>query len=182
MIILEALFFAIPMYTSNSFASLSMSIPILRDWTTPIDFGKSWNGKRIFGRGKTFRGLLLGSLFGVIAGVIQYYISSKLKFEYLAAYNEKSLNFFILQGFLLGFGALTGDAIKSFFKRRIGIKQGRPWPPFDQLDFIIGGFIFAYPLFFPGWKIMLTLVIITPVLHLLTNIAAYKLKLKDVWW
>ena len=43
----------------------------------------------------------------------------------------------ILIGFLLGFGALLGDALGSFLKRRLGIGRGKPAPILDQLDFII---------------------------------------------
>ncbi len=39
---------------------------------------------------------------------------------------------------MLGMGALAGDAVKSFFKRQIGAKPGNMWPPFDQIDFVVG--------------------------------------------
>jgi CDP-2,3-bis-(O-geranylgeranyl)-sn-glycerol synthase len=41
-------------------------------------------------------------------------------------------------GLLFGLGAMGGDSVKSFIKRRIGIPPGRPWVPFDQLDFVLG--------------------------------------------
>jgi CDP-2,3-bis-(O-geranylgeranyl)-sn-glycerol synthase len=46
-------------------------------------------------------------------------------------------------GFLLGLGAMAGDAAKSFFKRRLGIAPGHPWIPFDQIDFQIGALLLA---------------------------------------
>ena len=42
-----------------------------------------------------------------------------------------------LIGFLLGFGALLGDALGSFIKRRMGIGRGKPAPILDQIDFLI---------------------------------------------
>jgi CDP-2,3-bis-(O-geranylgeranyl)-sn-glycerol synthase len=182
MIILEALFFIFPAYVANACATLSMSIPILKQFSTPIDFGHSWKGKRILGDGKTFRGFIFGTLCGVAAGVFQYLISKQFHFKYIPTYNNKTLAFFLLTGFLLGLGALLGDLIKSFIKRRLNIKRGRPWPPFDQIDFITGGILLVTTVFFPGWKIVLILFIITPLAHFLTNVAAYFLKLKNVWW
>jgi CDP-2,3-bis-(O-geranylgeranyl)-sn-glycerol synthase len=182
MIILEALFFILPAYISNGCASLSKFIPLLCNWNTPIDFGNEYRGKRILGDGKTFRGLFFGTFSGVLTGVLQYFIVQKVELKYLVDYNGASLTFFILVGLLLGFGALFGDLVKSLIKRRIGIKRGQPWPPFDQLDFIVGSILITSLLFFPGWKVALILFIITPAIHLLTNVIAYKLKLKDVWW
>ena len=72
--------------------------------------------------------------------------------------------------------------IKSFFKRRIGIKRGQPWPPFDQLDFLTGGILLYSLTSIPDSRIVLILYMITPIGHLISNIIAYNLKLKNVWW
>ncbi len=180
-IILEAILFAIPIYIANSFATLTLTIPYIKEWNTPIDLGMSWKEKRILGNGKTFRGLLFGTFFAILSGILQYYLSQRINFYYID-YRNKQLSFFLVTSFLLGFGALLGDMIKSFFKRRVGIKRGQPWPPFDQLDFLIGGTLLYSLYSIPDFKIVLTLFIITPIGHLISNIIAYKLKLKNVWW
>ena len=41
-------------------------------------------------------------------------------------------------GFMIATGAVSGDIIKSFFKRRVGFKRGAAVPFVDQLDFILG--------------------------------------------
>jgi len=180
-LLLEALIYALPIFIANSSATLTLSIPYYKDWSSPIDFGKSINGKRILGNGKTFRGLIFGTLCATLSGLTQYFFLNNFDYEYLD-YNDKSLTFFLLSSFLLGFGALLGDLIKSFFKRRIGITRGKPWPPFDQLDFLTGAILLNLLIFVPDFKIILILYIITPLGHLLSNIIAYKLKLKNVWW
>lgn len=182
MIILEALFFIIPTYVANGMANVIRVFPIIKRWNTPIDFGRSYKGKRILGDGKTFRGFVGGTFFALIGGYVQYFISQKYEFTHVSFYNEASLLKVIALAGLMGFGALVGDAVKSFFKRRVGITRGRPWPPFDQLDFIVGGVLLGAPIYFPGWTIVLILLIITPVIHLVSNITAYLLKIKDVWW
>ena len=46
--------------------------------------------------------------------------------------------------FSLCFGALGGDIIESFFKRRTGKDRGEDWIPLDQLDFILGVLFFSF--------------------------------------
>ena len=46
--------------------------------------------------------------------------------------------------FSLCFGALCGDIIESFFKRRIGKNRGENWIILDQLDFILGALMFSF--------------------------------------
>ncbi|MBN2016346.1 CDP-2,3-bis-(O-geranylgeranyl)-sn-glycerol synthase [Candidatus Dojkabacteria bacterium] len=182
MILLESLFFILPTYVANGCASLSTSIPILKNWSTPIDFGHEWKGKRILGDGKTFRGILFGTFCGILVGILEFFIAKHIDFQHLGQFKDATLVFFLKLSFLLGFGGLVGDLVKSLIKRRLGIKRGRPWPPFDQTDFLIGGLLFSSLLYFPGWTMTFILFIMTPVVHLFSNITAYLLKLKDVWW
>lgn len=99
-----------------------------------------------------------------------------------------------LYGAILGFAALAGDAVKSYFKRRRGKQGGAPWVPFDQLDFVVFGLAAAFaaaPLLADGWVgaalledwvVLATIVVLTPLLHFLVNVIGYWLKLKDVPW
>ena len=181
-LLLESIVFVLPIYFANGFATLSMHVPIIKNWKTPIDLGRQWNGKRLLGKGKTIRGFLFGVMVGLLGGLIQYYLTQKFEFKYFDFLDKNPLNKILLLSFLLGFGALFGDSVKSFFKRRVGIESGRPWPVFDQLDFIVGALLFGSIIYFPGWEIALTIIIITPLMHLLSNVTAYKLGIKDVWW
>ncbi|MCX9083488.1 MAG: CDP-2,3-bis-(O-geranylgeranyl)-sn-glycerol synthase [Candidatus Methanoperedens sp.] len=148
---------------------------------TPIDLGKKWkDGRRIFGDGKTFRGLLGGTVCGVILGFIQ------MKFNSLHLLG----NFTIMSIITLSFGALLGDMTKSFFKRRLGYERGAKFPLVDQLDFVVGAWILTYA-FDPVWFrnnfiadpwIMLTVILFTPLLHRLTNIVGYYARLKKEPW
>jgi CDP-2,3-bis-(O-geranylgeranyl)-sn-glycerol synthase len=53
----------------------------------------------------------------------------------------------VLPGFLMGLGALVGDAAKSFLKRQVGIAPGASWLVFDQLDFFVGAYVFVAPVY-----------------------------------
>jgi CDP-2,3-bis-(O-geranylgeranyl)-sn-glycerol synthase len=86
------------------------------------------------------------------------------------------------QVLLVALGALLGDILGTFIKRRIGISRGRPAPVLDQLAFLSVAILFGtivnpMPLVLIGF-----LLIVTPAIHLLANAIAYLLRLKDVPW
>ncbi|MCF7906113.1 CDP-archaeol synthase [Candidatus Gracilibacteria bacterium] len=145
----------------------------------PIDAGKTWRGKRIFGDHKTVRGFLVGILFAVIIALIQWQLAQKniIPFPYFS-----DVRTFLLYGFLSGFGALAGDAIESFVKRQIGITSGNPFVPFDQIDYIVG-FLLSTS-FLIHWDIPSIILLLTAglILNPLTNFIAYALKIKNTYW
>jgi len=124
-------------------AFYSGKLPYLKDLDQPIDFHKKFRGKRIFGAHKTIRGFLVG----VIVATLTVYLEIFLYDHFSLVHKWISLDYHtinpLLLGFLLGFGALAGDAIKSFFKRQMGIAPGKSWFPFDQLDYIFGVIVFT---------------------------------------
>ncbi|MBU7001460.1 MAG: CDP-2,3-bis-(O-geranylgeranyl)-sn-glycerol synthase [Theionarchaea archaeon] len=143
----------------------------------PIDGGRTFvDGYPILGKGKTIRGLAVGVLSAIIVASLQS----------AARYTFNPIIF----GFLMGLGAMLGDMVKSFFKRRLNIQSGRPLPVFDQLDFVAGALVMYYLFgphvldnFYPlSWTTIATIVILTPAAHLSLNVLGYKLGLKDVWW
>lgn len=189
--ILTALWLMLPAYLANM-------APVFVGGGTPIDFGKTWkDGKRILGNGKTWRGLLLGSLVAAIATFpLQWVAGATAWGDTFPTWGPAPWWFvFVL---FLGLGALAGDAIESFFKRRTGRDRGAPWFPFDQLDFVVGsmafGLLAAYLLQWTGatpgnlfvdlftLERVIAIVLLTPGLHLLVNWIGYKIGTKDVPW
>ncbi len=169
--LIKAILLIFPAYVANASA-------VVIGGGKPIDFGKTWGGKPIFGKGKTWRGLIGGCLCGIATGCL---------INYFTSYFGNGIEAFTVI-FALSFGALAGDLIKSFIKRRIGKKRGEKWIIADQIDFLLGAFLFTYILnknwFLTNFKlhIIIFLLIITPAIHLATNIIAYLLKLKKVPW
>jgi CDP-2,3-bis-(O-geranylgeranyl)-sn-glycerol synthase len=84
--------------------------------------------------------------------------------------------------FVLAFGAIAGDMAGSFLKRRISIERGKQAPLLDQLDFVIGGLVLGLFYFQPDVVQVLVLMLITPLIHNLSNRVAFILKLKNVPW
>lgn len=140
----------------------------------PVDFNESLNGKRIFGENKTFRGIFFGIIIAIIISYIQKIINLQ---GTIINYDN-----FILIGFLLGFGALFGDLVKSFFKRRVNIAPGRPFIPFDQLDHIIFSLLFLSFFYKIEINIFIIAILTTFPLHMIVNYIGYKLKLRNTYW
>ncbi len=157
----EALKFIFPAYCANA-------APVLGGGGKPIDLGRNLSdGKRIFGANKTFKGFFFGLGIGVGVGVVEC-----LLFDYPWLF-----------AFLTPLGALLGDLAGAFAKRRLNIPPGGLLPIVDQIDFVVGALVFALPLNMLGsWELTVTILLITPPIHLFTNFLAYKLKLKKNPW
>jgi len=178
--ILFALWFFIPAGVANAAPILAAKLPYSRDLNAPLDFGKEINGKRIFGSHKTWRGVISGILAATLVVWAQKMILDNNNPGFISGHPSDylSLNAFYL-GFLFGFGALVGDAIKSFIKRQLDIDAGKPWFPFDQLDYIIGGCLLAAVAVRLNAPEYLVVILVWFLLHLIFSYAGYLLKLKS---
>lgn len=147
---LQTLWFYLPAMLANMAPIAFHNFNLWPALYKPLDGGKSWHGKRILGDHKTIRGLLAGVIIGGLAGYGQYVLSGihALNVISIAPYGNAVAA--IMIGLLSGVGALGGDALKSFFKRRLNIAAGKSWALFDQIDFIIGATLTA------GWFAHLT--------------------------
>ncbi len=135
-----------------------------------MDFGRSWRGKRIFGAHKTWRGLF----FGTVAAMITIQLQQSFDFN-IAQYTGTNI---LLIGFLLGFGALMGDAVKSFFKRRANVKPGKQWIPWDQIDWVLGSLLFFHFYQPVSLTALIIALLLFGLLHPVVNMIGYHLKIK----
>lgn len=174
LIVLQALYFFLPAYVANMAPVFAHALHLPGE--QPIS-------ARYFGEHKTVRGFVAG----VVAALAVLFLQ-KVLYEtgYTFVQDISLLNYsaisMLLYGFAFGAGAIGGDVLKSFFKRRLGRAPGTPWVPFDQLDFVLGALVCVYPLYQLGLQFIVVLVVVTPFLHVLTNFVGYYLKLKQVWW
>lgn len=170
-ILASAIYYMLPAYLANISAMAFSS-------NTPLDFNKvCFDGRRWIGNGVTWGGVIGGTLIGTLVGLIQGILSSYVLLE-----PHLTIITGILFGFTMGLGALLGDAVGSFIKRRIGIERGRPAPLLDQLDFVFGALLLSSLVYFESFSMIIVIIIITPILHLLTNMLGYLLGFKEVWY
>lgn len=168
--ILELLLFILPAYFANA-------VPVLLGGGTPLDFGKSLSdGERIFGNGKTIRGFIAGVAAGTMVAAL---LALNIRIGF---FDSAHAQFFA--GFGLAFGTMIGDALGSFAKRRMHFKPGKPFLP-DSIIFVLVALLFAYPftdkalysIFNIGFLLLLTVV-----MHPLSNFIANRTGLKKVPW
>jgi len=176
--LVESIWVILPAYVANGLVSL---VRFFTKKPHPIDFGKTWKGKPVFGKNKTWEGLMFGCLIGMLIGWIEMLSFPFLPFH-ISPVPLKIIPMSALLGFLLGFGAMAGDTVESFLKRRLNIKPGKPLPVLDQLDFLIGAVIFSSLVMSWEWEWIVLLIILTPVFHFVANITGYLLKIKKYPW
>jgi CDP-2,3-bis-(O-geranylgeranyl)-sn-glycerol synthase len=182
-ILVTAIWLMLPAYIPNSTAAVFGG-------GRPLDGGRTLkDGRRILGDGKTYRGLIAGTICGMLLGLLQVYYMSRQTTAFgvaLPSFGELSDALIVI--FALAFGALIGDLSMSFVKRRLGLKRGAPLPIVDQLDFVLGAWVLTY-IVAPSWftanftfYVALTVILVTPLLHVSTNIIGYLIGVKKEPW
>ena len=202
-LILYTLWIYLPGFLVNTFAMMwGKWFPKTGYGPWPIDGGKNWkDGNRILGDGKTWNGLIGGSLTSGLLCIIMVMVtqgntSNALPFvdpvfesQGWYATNNTYLTAMILGSFL-GLTSLIGDATGSFFKRRKGLKRegniSSKAPLLDTIPFALS--VFTFGIIFLGGQhgavelipSMLAILIITPLLHRSFNLIGYAIGWKDV--
>jgi len=167
-----ALWFILPAYVANA-------IPVLLGGGRAIDCGKTFaDGRPVFGSHKTVRGFVTGVVAGTLTGAVQTAALGSIPLsDFVLPYQ-----FNVLLGFLISLGALIGDLVHSFLKRRLRVAEGSPLPVADQLDFVVGAVVFFSIASTPPLLTIFIIFAITLPVHLLTNFLAYLLGVKKKPW
>lgn len=167
--LVNALFFILPAYFANA-------APVISRGKTPVDLGSNLKKHRVFGQSKTIRGVFLGITAGTLAGLALS--STPFYFPSLSFTQRLQI------AFLTSAGAMAGDLLGSFVKRRLDNPSGAQFILLDQLPFIYAAMLFAAfvaPLSIDALDVLF-LTLLTLVLHPAANHAAFKLGLKKVPW
>ena len=157
-----------PMYLANSCA-------MLFGGKTPLDLNaKAWDGERFLGKGKTFKGTFFGVFFGTLGAILALNVFPQA----IASVFEN----YALFGFAVALGAVVGDILGSFIKRRLKIASGKEALLLDQLGFFIVGILAGSFFFVPSMEQILVMAGATLLVHRFSNWIAFKTKLKEVPW
>ena len=171
---LLAFWFLLPAYVANPTA-------VVFGGGRPIDLGRTMrDGRRVLGDGKTWRGFAGGAASGFVVGGILSLLASVASPR--LSFGEWPWVLGILA--LLPVGALLGDLVGAFIKRRFGLERGAKAPGLDQYDFLIGVFLVLLILA-PSWWLarfwtgdaiwgLGFIILITPVLHRVVNMIGYR--------
>jgi len=180
-VVVVAVWAMLPAYVPNNVAVVAGGGP-------PIDAGREWRGARLLGDGKTWRGTAAGVTAGVALGLLQNALVDGGIVPHIDDGGVGVVTFPLAALVALSAGAMLGDILASFAKRRIGQERGAAVPGLDQLDFVVVSLgltaVVATDWFVDTfWVAPLAVVLVaTPLLHVSTNYLAFRVGLKDVPW
>lgn len=182
LLLLRSLYFMLPAYLANGAPVATQNI--FKSLAVPVDLGAHFRGRPFFGSHKTFRGVIAAVVAGIVVFLVQVYLYRFPFFQNWSFfdYKEMYLSYSVLPGFLLGLGAITGDLVKSFFKRQFDVKPGSRWIPWDQIDFLLGALAFISIIYLLQWQAVVALLVFTPPIHMAANHLGYYLKIRKVKW
>jgi CDP-archaeol synthase len=141
---LAYLFF--PLLVGLALHGFCIKYDILAFLCRPIDRGRKFRGKRIFGENKTYRGVVVVSLGTAIGFGLQSLFLHRIA-------SVKSIELFdyaffksVALGLTIGVAAMLSELPNSFIKRQFEIAPGtaaKGWKAvifyvYDQIDFLLG--------------------------------------------
>jgi len=181
--ILSCIYFFVPAYIANATPPLANTFNVFNFLNKPIDGGKEIRGVPILGNHKTWRGLiseivvctLLTQLFILINDYYALNIYNNIGFD------VHSINSWLL-GILLSIGIVFGDIFFAFVKRRLKLRPGTAFIPFDQTNYVIGAFVFLQPFLNLSFNFWLVLFLLTFIVHIVCNRVGYNLGLHKAKW
>lgn len=158
-----------------------------RRWAKPIDGGRCWRGRRLFGDHKTWKGFLVMTPATALA-----FLGLALA---IGAANPESPGFvwplsnleYLALGAWAGLGFMLGELPNSFLKRQLGIQPGessksvagRWFGAFvDQIDSVLGALCALACAVPVPWQTWVILLVTGPVVHWLFNVALWLLGVK----
>jgi CDP-2,3-bis-(O-geranylgeranyl)-sn-glycerol synthase len=183
---LAVLWVLLPAYIANAFATLP------KGRGPSMDFGRSFarDGRRVLGPSKSWSGFLAGGFGAMPFGLLEAWLIllAPPNLQLVPRFGP-SVAAAIPVVALLTFGAMTGDALGSFVKRRLGRPSGGRTFLLDQLPFVlvpIGAGCLLFPGLFLGTFANLYgvfwLLVYTLGLHAAFNWVGYYAGLKKVPW
>lgn len=173
-VIIKGFWIIIPAYVANASAPLPKG-------EKRMDFEKKLWGNELFGAGKTWEGFITAVLMGTLVGAVEVWTHpflNQIALERGFLLPEVS----IFSVFVISVGAMVGDLIASFIKRRSGLKRGARVPLLDQLDFAAGGLL-AVSFFIPlPILTVISIIVMTPPIHKVSNLIGHRVGAKEVPW
>jgi len=139
----------------------------------PLDFGRRFRGRRIFGDNKTWR----GALIMVVASSAGMALQQVLRVPALELFDYGTVNGW-LGGALLGLGYVLAELPNSFLKRQWGIPPGqaapgRTWWLFttlDQMDSVAGCLLAMALVWRPPWQVAAAALVLCSLVHAAFNL------------
>ncbi len=159
-----------PMIVASGLSAIVLRFDLWRALRVPIDAGRSWHGRRIFGDSKTWRGVVV-AIAGCALGIaVEKYL--------IGSYPDVP---FVPFALAMGGGAALGELPNSFVKRRLAIAPGKttrgPLAPvfylWDQVDLLIGAWPFVAIWVRPEPAVVIASLVLAAIVHPTISLIGY---------
>jgi CDP-2,3-bis-(O-geranylgeranyl)-sn-glycerol synthase len=153
----------------------------------PLDGGRTFRGKRLFGDNKTVRGLIVIIPATGLSFLCIGLLRASLPAWFSAGIWPSPPLVYAVAGLLAGFGFMAGELPNSFIKRQCGIAPGGkprrlPWriltALIDRIDSVIGVLAMLSLLLPVPWQTWVYLLVIGPGVHFLFSVWLFRLRVK----
>jgi CDP-2,3-bis-(O-geranylgeranyl)-sn-glycerol synthase len=167
--IIELIVIMAPAYVAN------MAPPFLHFWHGPNPpVSRKWLGDH-----KTIGGFIVATFAGIVVAWMMAKASSTGLLDWVA---QPFVENWFCFGSSMGFAAILGDSLKSFFKRQLHIQPGASWIPFDQLDFVIAALVVIRFWIQISWIEAGIIVVVSFLGDVLVNQISYRIGIKSAPW
>lgn len=190
MVLIEMYISLIPVILAGVFNMAWVKLPYMSSLAIPIDNNKCFfDGKRIFGDNKTWKGFFGMIILGIISTLIWGEVCRNFTYlnnhNYLYRNNENLLSYNVIIGFFLGLAYVLLELPNSFIKRRIDIMPGKSgtglkgvFVLIDQADSLFGCVLVIAVIYKMSVIFYLIYVLIGAVTHIVINMLLYLGKLR----
>ncbi len=179
--LLSCFYFFLPAYFVNMTPPLIRKVGLFNFLDKPVDFGRKFKGQPILGKNKSWRGVIFSSIIGILVAGLQLWLYRFSFIKEISFFDYSEINILAF-GFLISAGAVFGDLLFAFIKRRLKMEPGQRFIPFDQTNYVIGAALFLTPFLKINTLIWITIFILTFFLHLIFNRVGYLLRLHKNKW
>ena len=146
---------------------------LLRGLKQPLDGGRGFRGRRIFGDHKTWRGALV--MVAVSSGGMA--LQQAFRVPALELFDYGAVNGWLC-GALLGLGYILAELPNSFLKRQCDIAPGQAAPgrkcwlftALDQADSVVGCLVATTLFWRPSWDLAVVTLVLCSLVHVAFNL------------
>lgn len=183
----QALYLFAPLLLAAAISGVFLRYDLAPALARPIDGGAVLGGKRVFGDGKTWRGVVAGVIGSVIGVALQKTLAGVVP-QALQIVDYDRVDPLLL-GIAMGGGAMLGELPNSFVKRRAGIPRGGTatgWKGvlfyvWDQVDLLIGAWPLVAALVAPRAAVVVASFAVALVVHPLVAFIGWLIGARTSW-
>lgn|SRR5436190_13383036 len=176
---MDALLVFVPVLGGPLLHGPVLALDLFPSLKRPLDGGRTFRGRRIFGGNKTWRGAIFMTAGIVIAAAL---LSLWPAYWHALPGSIQDAGGGVF-GLLLGLGTVLGELPNSFLKRRLDVAPGEQrrsaggfaLSVFDQGDFVLGVWVCLLPIWVMSVPEALLAFVVVAAVHMVINLVGYRI-------